>query len=209
MRPPEQPPRRRRLAALLLGPAAASLALGGCVRFGSEPPARLLTIASEAVVPAGVAVSGASERALFIDTPAVPKALATLRVAVRTDGNSYAYVKDALWVDMPARQFQTVLSDTLRAGGARLVLDPGQYLPRTGHVLQGELVEFGIDAARSRAVVTYDASMLAPDGQSLTRQRFTAAVPVARIDAQSVAPAISAAANQVAVAVADWIKSQD
>jgi len=186
----------------------ALLVTAGCVRIGSDPPDRLLTIASTAQAPAGVAASSLSENALFIDEPSVPKALATPRVAVRASGTTYAYVKDALWVDTPARQFQSLLAETVRTRSNRLVLDPGQYLARTGHVLNGDLLEFGVDAARQEAVVTFDASMLSPDGQSVTHQRFTASAPVSRVDAQSVAPAISAAANQVAVAVADWIASQ-
>jgi cholesterol transport system auxiliary component len=46
------------------------------------------------------------------------------------------------------------------------------------------------------------------DGQSVKRQRFSASVPVSAIDADSVAPAISRAANQVAESVADWVKAQ-
>lgn len=186
----------------------ALLATAGCVKLGSEPPARLLTIASDARVEAGVAASTSSEGALFIDEPSVPKSLATPRVAVRDSATSIAYVKDALWADTPARQFQALLTETVRSRSNVLVLDPAQYLARTGHVLNGTLVEFGIDALSQQAIVTFDATMLSPDGQTMTRQRFTASVPVSRIDANSVAPAISAAANQVAVAVSDWIASR-
>jgi cholesterol transport system auxiliary component len=75
-------------------------------------------------------------------------------------------------------------------------------------MLEGNLLEFGVDAAKRSAVVTYDASLMSPDGLRLTRQRFSASVPVDEIDASSVAPAISQAANEVATAVADWIKAQ-
>jgi cholesterol transport system auxiliary component len=87
------------------------------------------------------------------------------------------------------------------------VLDPGQYPAKAGHILHGELTEFGVDAASHSARVTYDASLLAPDGQTIRHQRFSASRPVATIDADSVAPAINQAANDVAAAVADWIKA--
>ncbi|MCW2348850.1 MULTISPECIES: ABC-type transport auxiliary lipoprotein family protein [unclassified Sphingobium] len=184
------------------------ISAAGCVKFGAEPPDRLLAIASTATVPAGVSASSASESALFIDVPNVPKALATPRVAVRENSTSFAYVKDAIWVDTPARQFQSLLSETIRSRSNILVLDPGQYLARTGYILNGDLVEFGIDATRREAVVTFDATMLSPDGLTVTRQRFTASAPVSRIDADGVAPAISAAANDVANAVATWVSSR-
>jgi len=178
------------------------------VRLGAKPPSTLLTITSQAAAPAGEALSATSQQALFVDMPVVPRAIATLRVAVRDSANSFAYVKDASWVDTPARQFQGVLAETIRVRSGRLVLDPGQYLARRGQMLEGNLLEFGVDAAKMSAVVTYDATLMAPDGQQVTRQRFTAAVPVSRIDAVSVAPAISQAANEVATAVADWVKAQ-
>jgi cholesterol transport system auxiliary component len=187
----------------------ALLASAGCVRIGTKPPSRLLTIASSSQVEAGVPASASRDEALFIDEPSVPQSLATPRVAVRATDTTMAYVADAVWVDTPSRQFQALLSETVRARSNILVLDPEQYLARAGRVLNGSLVEFGIDAARQQAVVTYDATMASPDGLKIKRQRFTASAPVSRIDADSVAPAISAAANQVAVAVSDWIATSN
>lgn len=198
---------RQRAAGLLI--LAISLAATtGCVRFGAKPPERLLTITTATAAPAGEILSGATGSALFVNSPAVPRSIANLRVAVRDGQNSIAYVKDALWADTPSRQFQGVLAETIRTRTGRLVLDPGQFLARRGQILEGNLVEFGIDAMRRQAVVTFDASLMSPDGQSVQRQRFTASAPVSAIDANSVAPAISSAANEVAGAVADWLKAQ-
>lgn len=198
----------RRRALATLGMIALVLGASGCVRFGAKPPERLLTIAAQTSAPAGETLSGSSETALFVDVPVVPRSIATVRVAVRDSETSFAYVKDALWSDTPSRQFQGLLAETIRTRAGRLVLDPGQYLPRRGQMLEGNLIEFGIDAMKRSAVVTYDASLMSPDGQAVRRQRFSASVPVARIDADSVAPAISEAANKVAVDVADWLKTQ-
>ena len=196
----------RRIGLLLLG--ACLLAGTGCVRFGAKPPARLLTVSAQSAVPAGQTLVEANDTALFVDLPAVPRTLATARVAVRESDTSVAYVKDAVWVDLPARQFQSLLAETIRARLGRLVLDPGQYLARRGQMLEGSLSDFGIDAAGRTAIVTYDAVLMSADGKQVTRRRFSASAPVSTIDADSVAPAINRAANDVAVAVADWIRTQ-
>lgn len=187
--------------------AAALMLTTGCVKFGGKVPERLLAITTASPAPAGETLSSNVDQALFVNLPATPRSIAPLRVAVRNGDNSFAYVKDAIWADTPARQFQAVLAETIRTRIGRLVLDPGQYLARRGQMLEGNLLEFGIDATSRRAVVTYDASLMAMDGQSLKRQRFSASVPVSAIDTNTVAPAISDAANQVATAVADWVKA--
>jgi len=197
---------RRAAHALMLG--ACLLAGTGCVRFGAKPPAQLLTITPQSSVSAGETLADANDNALFVDLPVTPRSIATARVAVRDGNTSFAYVKDAAWVDLPARQFQSLLAETIRARIGRLVLDPGQFLARRGQTLEGTLQDFGIDAANHSAVVTYDATLMSPDGQRITRRRFTASAPVTEIDANSVAPAINQAANEVAVAVADWIRTQ-
>lgn len=188
--------------------AGAALLTTGCVRLGSKPPERLLAIAAQTRAPAGDVLAASSDTALFVDLPVAPRAIANLRVAVRESDNSYAYVKKVVWVDTPARQFQGLLAETIRTRTGRLVLDPGQYLARRGQMLEGNLLEFGIDAGKREAVVTYDASLMSSDGGQVTRQRFSASVPVDEIDGEHVAPAISEAANMIAIQVADWVKAQ-
>ncbi len=121
----------------------------------------------------------------------MPRTISTQRVAVRSDSTSYAYVKDALWADTPAHQFQALLSETIAAKTGRLVLDPSQYAAQAGQVLHGDLIDFGVDAGTGMAIVTYDASLLTPDGQTVRRQRFSATALVGKIDA-----ALGRAANQ-------------
>ncbi len=194
---------RRTLGLAALGLLLASTA--ACVRLGNKPPEQLLAIASDARLAAGATQSGAAQSALFVERPDVPKAIQTQRVAVRASATSYAYVPKALWVDTPASQFQALLGETIAARTGRLVLDPGQYPAQIGQILHGELIEFGIDAPGNRAVVTFDASLLGQDGTTVRRQRFSATRPVARIEAGAVAAPISAAANEVATQVADWL----
>jgi cholesterol transport system auxiliary component len=187
--------------AALLGLVA--FAPAGCVKFGGKPPAALLTIDSAEKVATGASADPAKGVFTIIE-PDVPKALGTVRVAVRAADDSYAYIPGAVWVDVPRNLFRAVLAESVAARTGGLVLDPGQYAPDPGIRVMGTLIAFGIDARTNRATVTYDASLMAHGGIT-TRRRFSASVPVGRIDAATAAPAIGKAASQVAVEVADWL----
>lgn len=189
---------------MLLGLLSATL-LGGCVKFGAKPPASLLTIDSNARIAPG-AQPNAADTTITILEPDVPKSLQTVRVAVRTDANSFAYVPKAFWVDTPRNLFRAVLAETVAARNGVLVLDSGQFSTTPGRRLTGDLVEFGIDAKARTAIVTFDAALIEKGGV-VTKRRFTATAPVSDIDAQDVAAPIQAAANAVAVQVADWLKT--
>jgi cholesterol transport system auxiliary component len=119
-------------------------------------------------------------------------------------GQQVAYVKDAFWVDTPNDLFRRLLSETIASRTGRVALDPLQTTFNPGNRLTGQLQNFGIDAPRMQAVVTYDAA-LATGPETVVTRRFEARVPVAAIDRANVAPALNAAANQVATEVAAWI----
>jgi cholesterol transport system auxiliary component len=57
-------------------------------------------------------------------------------------------------------------------------------------------------------VVTYDASLVRAGKETVEKRRFEARVPVTAIDAATAGPAISQAANQVAVEVATWVAAR-
>lgn len=201
---PPRPLTRPLVQALTVGLMSVTL-LSGCVRFGAKPPASLLTIASSAKVAPG-AVSDVNNGVVTIIEPDVAKALSTVRVAVRSGDNSFAYVPKAYWVDTPRNLFRAVLAETVASRNGVLVLDSGQFSAAPGKRLTGDLVDFGIDASARQAVVTYDAALIGQGGV-LSKRRFTATAPIRDIDAKGVAPAISAATNAVAVQVADWLKA--
>ena len=54
-------------------------------------------------------------------------------------------------------------------------------------------------------MVIFDASLMRNGQTAIEKRRFEARVPVGKIDAQSVGPALNQAANQVAQQVADWV----
>ncbi|KQM96723.1 MULTISPECIES: ABC-type transport auxiliary lipoprotein family protein [unclassified Sphingomonas] len=190
----------KKLSVLLLLPLAA------CIRFGAEPPAALLTLAPATAIPAGQTQSSAGTKSITVQVPVVPQELAVTRVPVQSSDTSIAYVKEAQWVEPPARLFARLLSDTLTARSGMVVLSPRQGFTDPGAQLSGELREFGIDATRSEAVVTFDATLQRVGATTFEKRRFTARVPVAAIDATTVGPAINQAANTVAAAVADWAR---
>ncbi|TIX52108.1 ABC transporter [Alteraurantiacibacter aquimixticola] len=190
----------------LLGAAGALALLSGCVSIGGggEAPDQLLTLTPTAIAPAGASATGDMSSALAVSEPAVPHSLDVVRIPVRVNDSSIAYLQDAFWVEKPARLFQRVLAETIRANSERLVVGGGdlEYAARTQ--LGGELVAMGYDASTGSVVVRYDAVLRLPDGEVRT-QRFESEQSGVAPDALSVGPALNRAANDVAAQVAEWV----
>ena len=179
--------------------------LSACVSFGaSEPPPFLLSLTSDITVDGGVERSGQQADALVVRLPTSPQKLNTLRVPVQTRATGIAYLKDAVWVDKPARLFHGMLAETIAAKNERLVLTPTQAGGKAEHYLSGELVNFGLDGPRLEVVVTYDAVKM-KIGQPLEKRRFEARESVFAAEPGPVGESLNKAANKVAGEVADWI----
>ena len=184
----------------------ALLPLSACIRLGAEAPPSLLTLTPSQAVPVGNAQNSGAANSILIAVPSVPQELAVTRVPVRSTDTSLAYVKDAQWVEQPGRLFARLLSDTVTTRTGRVVLSLRQASVDPSSQLSGELRSFGMDATTNEAVVTFDAALIRVDRPgAVEKRRFEARVPVTAINAETVAPAINQAANQVAVEVADWI----
>jgi cholesterol transport system auxiliary component len=136
--------------------------------------------------------------------PDTGQRLNVVRVPVQTSDSSLAYLKDAVWVEKPTRLFQQLLSETIRAGGGRLVVDEGDLGYAAATKLSGRLLDMGYDAGSGSVVVRFDGVLLTPDGKVTTR-RFENRVNGVAPEAAAVGPALNAAANQVASDVADWV----
>lgn len=196
---------RTRSLLAALGALSLSGTLAGCISLGGgDPPDQLLTLTASAMAPAGAAQTGTMSNALAVTEPSVPQQLNVPRVPVRVDGTSLAYLKDAVWVERPARLFQTVLSETIRARGTRLVVGGGELDYAAQTQLGGELAAMDYDATAQAVVVRYDAVLRLPGGEIRTR-RFENRVTGVAADALSVAPALNQAANAIAAEVADWV----
>jgi cholesterol transport system auxiliary component len=123
---------------------------------------------------------------------------------VQVSDSDIAYLKDATWVEKPARLFQRLLSETIRAGGTRLVVAEGDLGYTAATKLSGRLLDMGYDAASDSVVVRYDAVLVTPDGKVRTR-RFESRMSDVEPKADAVGPALNDAANAVAGEVAAWV----
>lgn len=182
---------------------AASLALAGCINIGGKAPPALLTLTPAAQIEPGTGPAGEASAALTVMRPEVPGSLAVTRVPVQVDPSTLAYLKDAVWVDRPAKLFQNLLVSTIRQRTGRLVLDDVESRGGNTTMLRGTLREFGYDAQGGAVVVTYDA--IRESGGRIETRRFTARIPGVPAEASPVGAALNDAANRVALDVADWI----
>jgi cholesterol transport system auxiliary component len=188
-----------------VGVLAGLLLLSGCLSFGGRTPDRLIALTAEATAPAGDMPSVAPADALIVLDPEVDRRLDVQRVPVQVDDAAIAYLKEATWVERPARQFRRLVAETIRARGQRLVLEAGDANHAGQTRLGGRLLDMGYDGRRRAVIVRFDAMRWEPAGQVVSR-RFEATVPDVAPDAESIAPALNRAANDVARQVADWIR---
>lgn len=184
-------------------PMVMAIPLSGCLSLGGEKPDQLLTLTPVRAAPAGFATSGSAASALAVLEPGVEQRLNVTRVPVQTSDSSLAYLQDAVWVEKPARLFQSLVAETIRTTGNRLVVREDDLGTRPVTTLSGQLLDMGYDVATGSVVVRYDGVLQRPDGQVQTR-RFESRVPAAA-EAAAVAPALNQAANDVAGQVAEWV----
>lgn len=186
------------------GAAGLALALAGCLSLGSEPPPSLLTLSADATVPSGAVVQGNVAGAIAVLEPGAPQSINVTRVPVQVNDAEIAYLQDAVWVEKPARLFQRLLAETIRARTGRLVIDAETASVGAATRLQGSLGAFGYDARTASVVVRYDA-MRTGAGDSVETRRFEAVVPGVAAEAGPVGRALNEAANRVAGEVAAWV----
>jgi cholesterol transport system auxiliary component len=187
--------------ALALGLTAC---MGGLLGGGAKTPPWLLTLTPQAPAPESVVRTAGPGEAVTIATPVIPKEIRTTRVPVHSGPIAIAYVEDLTWVDTPDRLFQDLLSETVTRMTNRVVLDPNQSALDPGITVSGNLTRFGYDEQEGMVVVRYDAAMARSGGSAVTTRRFEAREP-ADGTASTVAPAINAAANRVAMEAAQWV----
>ena len=183
------------------------LALAACVNIGGKGklPPTLLTLTPAAVAPAGSAASAAPTDTLMVLEPETDQYLSVVRIPVQVDAANIAYIKNAQWVERPARLFRALLAETLRAKGRRLILEDTQAtVPVAGSRLAGRLIAMGYDAQSQSVVVRYDAIRTSAGGAGQSK-RFESVVPGVKADGKAIGPALNRAANDVAAQVADWI----
>lgn len=186
----------------LAAPFAALLLLGGCVSLGGKAPKQLIGLTAESTAPAGDMGATTLREALVVLDPEAERRLDVQRVPVQIDDANVAYLKDATWVERPARQFRRLVAETIRARGGRLVLE-GDAEGMGKVVISGRLLDMGYDARSQSVVVRFDAQR--EEGGTIRTRRFEASVPGVAAKAEAVAPALNKAANDVAAQVAEWV----
>ncbi|ASK88334.1 ABC-type transport auxiliary lipoprotein family protein [Sphingorhabdus sp. SMR4y] len=188
-----------------VGLLAMTAALSACVSFGgAEPPPSLLTLSPDQRLSAGAVRSGPQTGSLVVALPAAPQKLNTIRVPVQTTGTGIAYLKDAVWVDKPARLFQDLLSETIAANNNRLVLTATEAGGNAQTYITGELIDFGLDGPSLTVTVTYDAVKMVAD-KPVEKKRFQASEKVFAAEPNPVGEGLNRAANTVATEVAEWV----
>ena len=186
-------------------PAIMALPLAGCLGgLGGKVPDELLTLTPARVAPAGAGTSGQAASALAILEPNVTQRLNVTRIPVQMTDSTLAYLKDAVWVEKPAKLFQNLVVESVRARGNRLVVREGDLGYNAITQLSGNLLDMGYDVATGSVVVRYDGVLQSPDGQVRTR-RFESRVSGVAAEANAVGPALNQAANAVADQVAEWV----
>jgi cholesterol transport system auxiliary component len=191
-------------AAIALGFSVASCSLSSMLGGGGKAPPTLLTLTPEAAAPQSIVRSAGAGEAVTIHVPIIPKELRTVRVPAQVGPTAVAYIKDLQWVDTPDRLFQDLVEETVLRTTSRVVLDPKQASLDPGVSISGQLLSFGYEAGQGSVLVRYDAAMSRAGGTQVQTRRFEARVP-ADGTAATVGPALNAAANRVAMDVAQWI----
>ena len=192
----------------IAGPIALAASLAGCslggLLGGGKAPDILYDLTSSVPTTGALTRQSTAGNAVTVRVPVISKELRTTRVPVQVNAVQVAYVEDLYWVDTPDRLFQNLVSETIRRSTSRVVLDPQQAALDPGLTVSGQLQQFGFDAQRGVAVVRYDATLATNGGASVQTRTFVAELP-ADGTAVTVAPALNAAANQVAIQVAQWV----
>jgi cholesterol transport system auxiliary component len=180
-------------------------AVSGCVSFGGgKAPAALLVLSAENGVKDGSQQTGTAGQAIVVLMPDVPRKLDTNRVPVQVDSSNIAYLKGAIWADKPARLMQLLLMETIAANNNRLVLNELDAGGKANEFVSGSLLEFGVNAPTSQAVIVYDAVKIVR-GQAIEKRRFEAREKVGIVDPVSAGSALNKAANKVATDIAAWV----
>ncbi|MBW8755639.1 MAG: membrane integrity-associated transporter subunit PqiC, partial [Sphingomonadales bacterium] len=152
------------------------LLLAGCINLGGKVPKQLISLTPERTAPPGDLGNATLRDALIVLDPEADRRLDVQRVPVQINDATIAYLKDATWVERPARQFRRLLAETIRAKGKRLVVEAGDASEGGKVTLGGRLLDMGYDARSQSVTVRFDALRTDAAGNAVSR-RFEATIP--------------------------------
>lgn len=182
----------------------ASIALAGCISLGPKVPQQLLSLSPDTSAQVGPVTTASTADAIVVLNPESDRSLDMLRVPVRVNAATIAYLEDIAWVEKPAFQFRALLAETLRTRTNRLVVEDGDFDVVGRTVVNGRLLAMGYDAPTHSVVVRIDMQRQDKGGEIVSR-RFEAIVSGIEAKAAPVSTALGKASNDVAGQVADWI----
>lgn len=204
--------------AAMLSLVALLASCGPLVKIGEPPatPARLYALRAAApgdALPASATggAPGTALRTIVVEAPLPAAALRTLRIPVVTGDTSLAWLKDAQWLEPPARQFQGLLLDMLATQPGLAALDARLHSGPAQLRLAGSLDSLGVDVrdpSRPVARVRYTAVLSGARGALVATAPFEAARPVDPASPESVVRGLSEAAQEAARAAARWAAVQ-
>ncbi|WP_159864793.1 ABC-type transport auxiliary lipoprotein family protein [Novosphingobium sp. 9U] len=183
---------------------ASSLMLSGCLGLGGKAPKQLISLVPATSAQVGPATTGTGADAIVLMDPESDRSLEMLRVPVRVNAATIAYLQDVAWVEKPSRQFRSLLAETLRAKTSRLVVEDGDFDVVGRTMVTGRLLAMGYDAPTQSVVVRVDIQRQ-DKGGAITSRRFESVVPGIQAKAEPVAAALGQASNDVAGQVASWL----
>lgn len=187
---------------LFLLPAVALVS--GCVSFGPKAPKSLLTLTTTSTVPANAVRTATPTNTILVLTPTATAAITTTRIPVYDGASDLSYVKDSAWNEAPARAMQRLISETVTARTAKIVLDPRQFSTAASMKLSGQLQRFGVDPRAMQVVVVFDAQ-LSRSADTVETRRFEARAPLSEVEGHLAGAALNAAANDLAAQIAAWV----
>lgn len=188
-------------------PIALSLLMitSACVSLGNtEAPPEFLVLTAKATSDVDAVNSSNAEDSVIVLIPDVPRRIDTNRIPVQISDSSIAYIQGAYWADKPAKLMQELIAETITASSGKLVLDVAQSNGLSKNKISGTLSRFGIDEKSLTAIVRYDAIKLNAEGK-IEKRRFEARRDLSIIDAAEAGEALNEAANEVAIAIANWV----
>ncbi|WP_232332764.1 ABC-type transport auxiliary lipoprotein family protein [Novosphingobium aquimarinum] len=188
----------------MAGVLAGTVALSGCLGLGGKTPDQLISLTPRTAADTGAVSNGKMSDAIVVLNPDTDRSLDMLRVPVRVDAATIAYLKDVAWVEKPARQFRALLAETLRAKTGRIVVEGGDFEVAGQTMIGGRLLQMGYDAPQQAVIVRFEAMRTGVDG-TVTTRRLESRIPGVVAEAAPVASALNSAANDVAGQVADWV----
>lgn len=193
--PLPNPPRR----AGRLGAALALAVLAAACSPGAPPLTFDLSAPAEPV-------RGRIIGQVLVAEPVAVQALSDQRILVKEQSGAVSALGEGQWADQLPRLVQTRMIQTLEnTSGIRAVARANSGIAGD-LLLTSEIRSFQVEVPGNEALVEISAKIVSDrDGRVIGGRLFRARVPVAKVDAATVAPALDQALSTVLVDIARWI----